>query len=84
MNNKELESYYDNFIDLFSLPGWKQLQEQLEATEANLNQIRTIKDHRDLDFRQGQMDVLVTLLSFEASIRQTIEALGAEESSNAV
>lgn len=79
MKNKELERYYDNFFDIFHTEGWKQLQDQLEVTVNQLNDIRTIKDPRDLDFRQGQLDAIRTLVNFEASIRQTVEALEAEE-----
>ena len=79
MKNKELESYYDNFFELFGTAGWKQLQKELETTAENINDIRSIKDPRDLDFRQGQLDVVRTMLNFEASIRQTVESIEAEE-----
>jgi hypothetical protein len=79
VNNKDLERYYDNFFELFNLDGWKQLQEQLETTATQINDIRAIKDPRDLDFRQGQLDALRTLLNFEDSIRQTVVALEVEE-----
>lgn len=79
MKNKELEDYYGSFFELFTLPGWKNLVEQVQTTVDQLNQIRTIRDHRDLDFRQGQLDALTTLLNFEASIRQTMDTLEADE-----
>lgn len=79
MKNKELESYYDNFFELFNTSGWIQIQEQIKETVNQVNDIRSIKDHRDLDFRQGQLDALRTLLNFEASIRQTVESIEAEE-----
>jgi hypothetical protein len=53
VNNKDLERYYDNFFELFNLDGWKQLQEQLETTATQINDIRAIKDPRDLDFRHS-------------------------------
>lgn len=79
MNNKELEEYYDNFLDLFNHKGWKQLLEDLGSTAKNLNDVATIRDERDLDFRQGQLTTITTLLNFPESVRQTIDSIEAEE-----
>jgi hypothetical protein len=84
-NNKEIESYYSNFLELFSLPGWKQLQEQIQTTADSLNNVTTIRDSRDLDFRQGQLAVITTLLNFQASVDASLAALEADaEAANAV
>lgn len=84
MNNKELETYYNNFLDLFSLPGWKQLLDQLGSTADSLNSVSTIRDSRDLDFRQGQLAVITTLLNFQASVDQTVASIEAEETGDVV
>lgn len=83
-NNKEIEEYYENFLELFSLPGWKQLLEQLQATANSLNNVVTIRDNRDLDFRQGQLAVITTLLNFQASVDATIASIEAGEADNVV
>lgn len=84
MNNKELETYYNNFLDLFSLPGWKQLLDQLRSTADSLNTVTTIRDCRDLDFRQGQLAVITTLLNYQASVDQTVASIEAEETGDVV
>ena len=84
MNNKELEEYYSNFLELFNLPGWKQLLDQLRTTADSLNNVSTIRDSRDLDFRQGQLNAISTLLNFQASIDQTIASLEAEANQDAL
>lgn len=83
-NKKEIEDYYDSFLELFSLPGWKQLLEQLQATAEGLNNVATIRDTRDLDFRQGQLAVITTLLNFQASVDATIASIEAGEADNVV
>ena len=76
---KEEQQYYDNYLDLFLHPGWKQLQESLETTAEQLRDITTIRDQRDLDFRQGQLANVTTLLTFEGATRATLDALEAED-----
>lgn len=80
--NKELEDYYENYLDLFALPGWKQLLDNLRLTAETLNNVATIRDCRDLDYRQGQLATITTLLNFQDTISQTIasiEAQGADD-----
>lgn len=84
MNNKELENYYGNFLELFLLPGWKQLQEQLRQTAESLNDVSTIRDQRDLDFRQGQLKTITTLLAFQVTVEQTLTSIETEDAVDAV
>lgn len=83
MNKKELENYYGNFLELFLLPGWQQLQEQLKTTAESLNNVATIRDQRDLDFRQGQLATITTLLAFQTTVDQTLASIETEDDSSA-
>lgn len=76
---KELQEYYENYFDLFNHPGWKQLTEQLEISKTQAENIRTIKDPRDLDFRQGQLEVIEVLLNYPQAARQTYDSIEADE-----
>jgi hypothetical protein len=82
VKNKELESYYGNFLDLFTTPGWKQLLEDLETTVTQLNDIRSIRDAQDLAYRQGQLESISIFLNFETSVRKAIDSI--EEDENAL
>ena len=79
MKNKELETYYNNFLDLFITPGWQQFLEDLGTTVDQLNDIRSIDGIQDLAYRQGQLETVTTFLNFEASVRETIRALEEDE-----
>lgn len=68
MISKELEQYYENFYGLFATSGWKQLTDELTKQEDSLNQLRDVKDQRDLDFRQGQLFVISQLLALPKAI----------------
>ena len=63
----EDEAYYNSYFDLFQT-GWKQIIEELTGNAAAINNVAVVKDVQDLHFRQGQLDILVYLLSFEDSI----------------
>jgi len=82
MKDRELDSYYSNFLSLFLHPGWLQLLQELGTTEQQLSEIRSIRDGQDLVFRQGQLEAITTILNFEESVRKTIETI--EEDENAL
>jgi hypothetical protein len=55
LKDDALERHYRAMFDLFASPGWSALMEDLEAVEATLNKLITVKDQRELDNRQGQL-----------------------------
>ena len=73
--NREDEKYYNDYFDLFRSDGWKQLIEELTQNAATINNVAVIKDVEDLFFRQGQLEVLVSLLKFEDSINNSYDDL---------
>lgn len=82
--NKELEDYYNNYIDLFNLPGWQQLLNHFGSIAESANYVPTIRDARDLDYRQGQLAAISTLLNFQDTVKQTIASIEAGEADDAV
>lgn len=64
---KELEDYYNSLFELFSTRGWKYLIEDWEKAVSQLDQVSTIRDSRDLDFRQGSLAILSGLISLKAT-----------------
>lgn len=74
MLDKDLEQYYESFTDLFVTPGWKQLVELMKTTQEAIESVRTVKDLRDLDYRQGQLAVIDTILNLPLSIELAVNS----------
>jgi len=77
--NKELETYFDNFNQLFNNEGFKQLLEEISVTTNQLSDIQTVKDVEELFFRKGQVAAYATILNLEATMQVTREQAEAEE-----
>lgn len=77
--NKELETYFDNFNQLFNNKGFKQLLEEISVTTNQLSDVQTVKDIEELFFRKGQLAAFATILNLESTIKATREQAEAEE-----
>ena len=66
--DKELETYYNNYFDLFNTEGYKQLISELQGNLLAINNIDACKDEADMYFRKGQLNVLASLINFETAI----------------
>jgi hypothetical protein len=77
--NKELETYFNNFNQLFNNEGFKQLLEEISVTTQQLSDVQTVKDVEELFFRKGQLAAFATILNLEATIQATREQAEAEE-----
>ena len=60
-------------IDIFQLEGWKFLLEDFTQSEESLRDIVTCKTEKELHYRQGQLDIIGKLLSFENGIKNSYE-----------
>jgi hypothetical protein len=77
--NSELETYFDNFNQLFNNEGFKQLLEEISVTTKQLNDVQTVKDVEELFFRKGQLAAFATVVNLQATIEATREQAEAEE-----
>ena len=75
----ELETYFNNFNQLFNHEGFKQLLEDISVTVTQLSDVQSIKDQEDLFFRKGQLAAFATLLNLEATINASREQVEAED-----
>ena len=75
----ELETYFNNYFDLFNSQGFKQLLEEISATTTTLSDIQSIKDNEELFFRKGQIAAFATVLNLESTIEAAREQAEAEE-----
>lgn len=80
--DKELETYFRNYSDMFRTEGFKQLIGELNANAAQLADIQTVKDTEELHYRKGQVAALATVINLEQTVttnREQLEAEDAEE-----
>ena len=73
----ELETYFNNYNELFNHEGFKQLVQELSSNATKLADIQSVKDTEDLFFRKGQVAALASVINLEATI--TVAREQAEE-----
>ena len=70
----ELQTYYENLLDLFSSSGWKDFIEDIQSIAEPMNEVRTIQSEKELWLRRGQMDILDYMLNYENMIKEAYDA----------
>ena len=75
----ELETYFDNYNQLFNHQGFKQLIIELTNNATQLSNIETVKDVDELFYRKGQVAALATVINLENTITAAREQAEAEE-----
>lgn len=69
---KEDEVYYENYLDLFLHPGWKQfVQESQDILDTH--NIDEIKDEKELFLLQGRRQTLLSVTHFELGIKNAFD-----------
>ena len=63
---------------MMSTEGWKYLIEDLKELEANLVNVRTVKDDQSLNYRLGQLDILDLILNRKKTCEDVYEQLQQE------
>lgn len=71
--NRKLEEYYNNYFELFSSEGWKQLISEFSNNYVNINSVEFTTDTNDLYYRKGQLAILSTILNLQNQINTTYE-----------
>ena len=75
----ELETYFNNYNELFNHEGFKQLVQELSNNATQLADIQTVKDQEDLYFRKGQVAAFATVINLQATIEAARDQAEAEE-----
>ena len=75
----ELETYFDNYNELFNSEGFKQLTQELSNNATTLADIQTVKDSEELFFRKGQVAALASVINLENTISVAREQAEEEE-----
>ena len=75
----ELETYFNNYNELFNSEGFKQLVQEISNNATQLADIQTVKDVEDLYYRKGQVAAFATVINLENTITAAREQAEAEE-----
>ncbi len=73
--NPELQKYYEDRFDLFSRPGWADLMEDVDNMLIQLNNVSTIVDEKRLQFRKGEISILIWLQTLKSVSEKAYEDL---------
>ena len=71
----ELQHYYENRFDMMSREGWKDLMEDIDNMINSLNNISTIPDEKSLQFKKGELSILMWLKTLKQVSTQAYEEL---------
>ena len=69
----ELETYFDNYNELFNHEGFKQLVQELSSNATQLADIQPVKDLEDLYYRKGQVAAFATIINLQSTIEAARE-----------
>ena len=73
--NPELQKYYEDRFDLFSRQGWADLMEDVDNMLIPLNNVSTIADEKSLQFRKGEISILIWLKTLKSVSERAYEEL---------
>jgi hypothetical protein len=73
--NPELQKYYEERFSMMSTQGWADLMEDVDKMIEPLNNISTISDEKSLQFRKGELSILVWLKNLKQVSEMAFEDL---------
>jgi hypothetical protein len=73
--NPELEKYYEERFSMMSTQGWIDLMEDVDKMIEPLNNISTIADEKSLQFRKGELSILIWLKNLKQVSERAFEDL---------
>ena len=73
--NQELQKYYEERFSMMSTQGWIELMEDVDKMVEPLNNISTIADEKSLQFRKGELSILIWLKNLKQVSERAFEDL---------
>ena len=71
----ELQRYYEDRFTTMSTQGWVDLMEDIDKMIEPLNNISTIEDEKSLQFRKGELSILIWLKNLKQVSERAFEDL---------
>jgi len=75
----ELQKYYEERFSMMSTQGWKDLLEDIDNMITSLNNISTVSDEKDLQFKKGELSILTWLKTLKQVSEQAYEDLNEKD-----
>jgi crotonobetainyl-CoA:carnitine CoA-transferase CaiB-like acyl-CoA transferase len=73
--NQELQRYYEERFSTMATEGWRDLMEDVDKMIEPLNNISTIADEKSLQFRKGELSILIWLKNLKQVSERAFEDL---------
>lgn len=73
--NQELQRYYEERFSTMSTQGWIDLMEDVDKMIEPLNNVSTIVDEKGLQFRKGELSILIWLKNLKQVSERAFEDL---------
>ena len=73
--NQELQRYYEERFSTMATEGWRDLMEDIDKMIEPLNNISTIADEKSLQFRKGELSILIWLKNLKQVSERAFEDL---------
>jgi hypothetical protein len=74
----DLQKYYESRFDMFSSEGWVDLMVDVDNMFTSLNNVSTISDEKQLQFRKGELSILTWLKTLKKVSEDAYEDLSNE------
>lgn len=71
----ELQKYYESRFSMMATDGWNDLIEDIDSMVEALNNISTIQDEKDLQFKKGELSILTWLKNLKEVSERAYEEL---------
>jgi hypothetical protein len=75
----ELEKYYSNRLEMFTTDAWKDLIEEVTARKDEVDRIGGINTEAELNFKKGELSVLLCLIGLQGMSEEAYLNLQNEE-----
>jgi hypothetical protein len=71
----ELQKYYENRFSMMATDGWSDLIEDIDNMVNALNNISIVQDEKDLQFKKGELSILLWLKNLKEISERAYEEL---------
>ena len=75
----ELQKYYEDRFSMMATQGWIDLLEDIDNMATAVNNISTVSDEKDLQFKKGELSILTWLKTLKQVSEQAYEDLNEKD-----
>ncbi len=75
----ELQKYYEERFAMMATPGWKDLLDDIDEIITSLNNLSVVQDEKDLQFKKGELSILMWLKNLKSVSERAYEDLNAKD-----